>query len=463
MSAEKRYQEFREPLERRFDELTEPFNGFVRSQISGAVLLLAVTALALWIANSGLHDTYTALEHYRLGVIAGDQTFQITLHHWVNDGLMVLFFFMLGLEIKREVIAGELSSWKQSGVVFFAAIGGMLVPAAIYFAINAGEASQHGWGIPMATDTAFALGALAFLGKKIPTGLKVFLVGLAIVDDIGAILVITVFYTESLQYEMLLAGAGILFVMTMMNALGIRSFLPYALFSVALWLAILQSGVHATLAGVLAALTVPARPVQHPRQMARTMNKAANALEKIKSVSKQDALADDKHHRILEEVSKQSRQTRTTLRIWENSIDRPVNLFVIPLFAFLNAGIALSADMFAAMPTSTLSLGIIFGLLLGKPLGIAGMAWLATRLGWGKLPAGTKLSQIVGLGLLAGMGFTMSIFVSALSFPGNAELLTEAKASIMVATLTAGISGLLILYFSSQTSSDSENGPDSSV
>ncbi|MEZ5537840.1 MAG: Na+/H+ antiporter NhaA [Thiolinea sp.] len=438
--------EVQQPLERRFEEITKPFNEFIKTQISGAVLLLGVTLLALIMANTSLQPLYVALEKIRIGFFVQDFELSKTLHHWVNDGLMVLFFFLLGLEIKREFIAGELRSFSQSSTVIMAALGGMLFPAGIYILFNLNQETVSGWGIPMATDAAFALGALALLGSRIPAELKVFLVALAIVDDIGAILVIALFYTDALQIEYLWYAAGFLALLLILNRLGIRRALPYFILGTALWYVVLLSGVHATIAGVLAAFAIPARPRVHPHNTARNLQEAADEIAEVDAENpQQHILGSSAKHNVLESVEQQARDTKTLLRSWEYVLERPVSLLIVPLFAFLNAGIVLSAATFQAMQTSALAQGVILGLVVGKPLGIVLLAWLNLKLGWGQLPPGVTLWHLLGVGMLAGIGFTMSIFVAALSFDGSVQLLTEAKASIMLATTIAALAGTSLL------------------
>jgi NhaA family Na+:H+ antiporter len=281
MSDKQSVPDLAQPLERRFEQLTEQFNRFVSNQTSGAILLLVGTLAALVFANTPLHGLYLGLEKIEAGFFVQDFELRKTLHHWVNDGLMVLFFFLLGLEIKREFLVGELRSFSQSSTIIMAAAGGILFPALIYAAFNLNGSAAQGWGIPMATDAAFALGALVLLGRRIPAGLKVFLVALAIVDDIGAIIVIALFYTETLHLNMLWIATGLFGTLLLINRLGIGHQLPYLVISIGLWYAVLLSGIHATIAGVLAALAIPAHPRLHPWFLARKLRKAAKAMYEI--------------------------------------------------------------------------------------------------------------------------------------------------------------------------------------
>lgn len=420
----------------------EPVDRFIRDQTSGAVLLVIAAIAALVLRNSDWAPLYRAWSALNIGFFAGDFSLSGSLHAWVNDGLMVLFFFLLGLEVKRELIAGELRSLRRSGLVVLAALGGMAVPALIYALINRSGGVEHGWGIPMATDTAFALGALALLGQRVSAGVKTFLVALAIVDDIGAILVIALFYTDGVDAAMLAWGAAAFAALLALNLLGIRR--PWAYFAVALglWYAVLESGVHATVAGVLAALAIPARPRLHPRWLARRLRRAARELDTVDD-PRHTMLASQRKHDVVEQVSRESHASMTLLRAWEAVLERPVSLLVVPVFAFLNAGIALSVASVAETLSSRVGLGVFAGLLLGKPLGILAAVALGLKLKIFELPRGVEPGQVAGIGLLAGMGFTMSIFLGVLSLPGDAEALLHAKTGIMLATLLAGTAGIV--------------------
>jgi NhaA family Na+:H+ antiporter len=416
------------PLQRRFEKFTSPFDAFVRNEISGGVILVLATIAALWLANSPFREIYHVLGNVEFGLYTGDWRLSKSLHHWVNDGLMALFFFVLGLEIKRELLAGGLRDPKQSILVIMAALGGMMAPAAIFVALNVGDDTLRGWAIPMATDTAFAIGALALLGKRVPRAATVFLVALAIVDDIGAILVIVLFYTETLVLEALGAAVILLALLVLFNVLGLRRPAPYVLVSALLWLAILNSGVHATLAGVLAALAVPARPRVEPHWFIERMHRLLRRFEEAKQ-SEQTILEDGRQHMVVEDVEHVARLTTTPLQRWERALEKPVTLFVVPIFS------------------SSLSLGVAAGLLFGKVIGITSMSWLGMRFGFGQLPHTMGMRHVVGIGLLAGMGFTMSIFIATLGFSSTPALLLDAKMGILTATFLSGTAGMAWLWF----------------
>ncbi len=435
------------PLQRGVGRLLRPVDRFIRGQTSGAVLLLAAAAAALVMVNSSWAPAYEALSGLQMGLFVGDFSIADTLHYWFNDGLMVLFFFLLGLEVKREFIAGELSRLRQSGAVVIAAIGGMALPALLYTLINhASEGVPHGWGIPMATDTAFALGALALLGRRVSASVKTFLVALAIVDDIGAILVIALFYTKAIDPTML-AWAGLAFAaLIALNVVGVRSAWAYLAVSLLLWYAVLQSGVHATVAGVLAALAIPARPRVHPRWFARRIRRAARVLDGIDDPHRA-MLADRRKHVVVERINLEAHDSMTPLRAWERTLERPVSLLVVPIFAFLNAGIVVSTGALGEAVASHVGLGVLVGLVVGKPLGIVLATWLALKLKLGELPGDATTSDVVGIGLLAGMGFTMSIFMGVLSLGGDQAAQVHAKTAVMLATLLAGIAGFAWFRF----------------
>ena len=432
------------PVERRVQDALSPVNRFIHDQVTGALLLIGAAVLAMALVNSPWHDQFATLEELKAGFFAGQFRLEKTLHEWINDGLMVLFFFLLGLEVKREFIAGELSDLGKSGAVIAAAVGGMVVPASLYALINSGAGAIDGWGIPMATDTAFALGVLALLGDRICAGIKTFLVALAIVDDIGAILVIAIFYTESLDLTMLGAGAAAFAVLLLLNFTGVRRPVPYMAVAIVLWYCVLMSGVHATIAGVLAALAIPARPRIHPGWFAKRLRSAAGKLDNIDNPS-HTLLANRDSHELAERIREGSTAVTTPLRMWETVLERPVSLLVVPLFALFNAGIVISMDSVQGTLVSPIGLGILVGLVIGKPLGIFGATWLATRSHRFRLPQNVTLYDVVGIGLLAGMGFTMSVFISLLSFGGSAEALNHAKTAITLATLIAGSVGMLWL------------------
>lgn len=437
----------RTPLEQHVARVLSPFQAFIHDASIGSAILFICVVIALVIANSPWADAFWHLIETYAVVEVGDHGLQGSLHHWVNDGLMVLFFFVIGLEIKRELLVGELKDMRRAVPVVAAALGGMLAPALIYAAFNAGGAGAHGWGIPMATDTAFAVGVLALLGRGGASGLAAFLTALAIIDDMGAVAVIAIFYTDTLSLPALAVCVGIFAALLGLNVLGVRRPAIYLLGGIALWIAMLQSGVHTTVAGILAALAIPARPRRAGNWLPRRVRRLMTVFEGLERKRPDDVsiLADQEQHAVIERLQQATEQASTPLQRWEQALERPVALFVLPLFALMNAGVALNAETVSRLWTDPLALGIIFGLVAGKTIGITGGAWLALRSGLGRLPADMTLRHVAGIGLLGGMGFTMSIFIAGLGLGSSDEATQTAKVAIIFASLLAGVGGYLWL------------------
>jgi NhaA family Na+:H+ antiporter len=430
-------------LQRGLEKIHVPFSNFIRAQTTSSVFLLIATITALWWANSAYSLFYQDLVNTPIGFFIGDFELRASFKHIINDGLMVIFFLLLGLEIKREVLAGELASPKNRRMLILCAVGGMVIPAVIYSLFNWSLDSQNGWAIPMATDTAFALGVLTLVRKHIPINLLAFIVGLAIVDDVGAILVIAVFYTQEISIVYLSATIVFIAMLILANYAGVRQPLFYIVAGIVTWWVMLQSGIHATVAGVAIALTVPARP------KLETVKSLGNAKSIISSMQKNtediDVLASKVDHEKVLEISELSEHASTPLRRWEDTLDLPVAIFILPLFALANAGVVFSATSFINSLTQPIGLGIISGLVFGKCIGISGACWLGLRYNIGRLPKNIKLQHIIGASLIAGIGFTMSTFIAALGFDAQPEHLHNAKTSILVAS---GLSALLgVLYF----------------
>lgn len=436
------------PLEKKLEEIIPPFQRFTHDQTTGSILLIICTLAALIIANSPLDGSYESLLLSETGLVFGDWSLKMSLRHWINDGLMSLFFFVLGLEIKRELLVGELKGARRSLPMIAAALGGMLMPAVIFLAFTAGTPLIHGWGIPMATDTAFAVGVLALLRKHVPAGLTVFLTALAIIDDLGAILVIAVFYTETLNLLFLVTAALLLALLIVLNAAGVRRPGVYFLAGGMVWLAVLGSGIHATVAGVLVALTVPARPKCGPRWFVNQTHELADEFAHMEQKSARPLLGEKAQHAVAERVQDTVEKATTPLQRWERYLETPVALLVLPLFALANAGIPLSLQELSGLGSNPLALGIFLGLVLGKGAGITLMTWLSVRLGLGQLSKGVQMRHISGIGMLGGMGFTMSIFITNLGFAAEPATLVTAKAAILFASLVAGTAGFLWLRFS---------------
>ena len=434
-------------LERKVESIIPPFQRFTHDQATGSILLIICTLIALLLANSPLEPAYASLLLTRAGLVFGDWSLTMSLHHWINEGLMSLFFFVLGLEIKRELLVGELKGPRQSIPMIAAALGGMLIPALIFTAFTTGTPLVHGWGIPMATDTAFAVGILALLHGRIPVGLTAFLTALAIIDDLGAILVIAVFYTKTIDLLFLSAAVLLLLLLMILNAAGMRRPGVYFLIGGLVWLAMLGSGVHATVAGILVALTVPARPKRSPGWFVQRTHRLADEFEVMEKKSDRPLLGEEEQHAVAESLQDTVEKATTPLRRWERYLERPIALVVMPVFALANAGIPIDVQALPGLWSDRLTLGIVIGLLLGKVSGITFMTWLSVRLGLGQLSTGVQMRHIVGIGLLGGMGFTMSIFIASLGFTTQPETLIAAKTAILLASLLAGISGFIWLRF----------------
>jgi NhaA family Na+:H+ antiporter len=428
------------PLERTFERIATPFEEFIHRQSTSGLLLVATTLLALALANSAAAHAYEGVLHTHLTITLGPWTLDHSIHHWINDGLMALFFFVVGLEIKREVLVGELASLRRAALPIIAAIGGMVVPALLYLAVNPGGPAASGWAIPMATDIAFAVGILVLLGSRIPRALITFLVALAIVDDLGAVAVIALFYTEDIVLGALGFAALWLAVLVAFNLLGVRRPLPYFLVGGLLWLAMLESGVHATLAGILTAWTIPARPKFDPTTFSRHVRELMDRFDRRVKPGR-TLITNPDQHALVQTLENGVHQVEAPLQRLEHNLHMPVALGIIPVFALANAGIPLDPGSLGRVLSQPVTVGIILGLVVGKTVGIAGSALLAARLGIGQLPAGVRPSQLVGVGLIAGIGFTMSIFITDLAFR-DAQTIVLAKTGILAASLVAGVAGL---------------------
>ncbi len=422
--------------------ILRPFQEFAQRETSGGILLLSSAIIALIWANSPWAHLYEQLWHTEIAIVLGDFHLEEDLLHWINDGLMAIFFLFVGLEIKREVLIGELASVRRAALPIVAAVGGMLVPAGLYIAVNGGGEGARGWGIPMATDIAFALGIMALLGRRVPLSLKVFLVALAIVDDIGAVLVIAIFYTSELSWMHLAAGAVLLVVLLGANRAGFRHPLPYSLLGLGLWFAFLQSGVHATVAGVLLAMTIPSSIRLNTRDFLAQCRAFLDSFERA-SVSTEKRHMQDGHRAAVYALESACEHVESPMQRLEHALYPWVTYVIMPVFGLANAGVVLSGDLGAAV-THSVSLGVIVGLVVGKQAGITLFSWLAIRLGLASLPRGVTWRQVYGAAWLGGIGFTMSIFIANLAF-GDTALLPIAKMGILLASITAGSIGWLIL------------------
>lgn len=408
--------------------ISRPFEEFVRAEASGGIVLFAAALIAMVWANSSAAYSYHHLWELDFSIGPRPYAVSLSLHEWINDALMAVFFLLVGLEIKREILVGELASVRGAALPIVGAIGGMVAPALIFWSITRGTPAAAGWGIPMATDIAFALGVATLLGSFVPPGLKIFLAALAIVDDIGAVLVIALFYTAKINTMALGVGAGLLVVLMGFNKLNVQRAWPYIIVGVMLWVAVLNSGLHATIAGVLLAFTIPASVVQVKKAQASTA--AANAIEN------QEA-------------------PESLLARFEHALHGVVAFGIMPLFALANAGVSLHGDV-GTLVKQPVVLAVVAGLLIGKTVGITAFSWLAVRLNIAQLPAMSNWRQLFGVAALGGIGFTMSLFIGALAYGESIELI-EAKIGVLAGSLVAGLAGWFVLRFGKTPSLSAES------
>ncbi|MHC4306736.1 MAG: Na+/H+ antiporter NhaA [Planctomycetota bacterium] len=427
---------------RAIDRLLSPVVRFARLEAAGGILLLICTAVAVVWANSPWRASYFDFWHLPVTIQVGTFTLSESLAHWVNDGLMAIFFFVVGLEIKRELLVGELASPRKAAIPVAAAVGGMAVPALVYALVNTGGDGMKGWAIPAATDIAFALGIMALLGKRVPLSLKVFLMALAIVDDIGAVLVIALFYTSDISWTALGAAGVMLVLLATANRLHVRNAIVYLVLGLLLWVAFLLSGVHATLAGVLLAFTIPARFRIRGADFVAFARRALNEFEQAGG-NENDLMTNQARQKWLHGMELASEHVDTPLLRLEHALVPWVAFAIMPIFALANAGVEISGG-FAPALGSRISLGIILGLVLGKQAGIMLCTWLAVRLGLGSLPEGVTWKHIYATSWLAGIGFTMSLFIAYLGF-GAGDQLVLSKYGILAGSLIAGVGGYILL------------------
>ena len=429
---------------------------FLHHEAFGGILLLASALVALVWANSPWKDAYADLWHAE--VTLGTVHFHLTesLQHWVNDGLMAIFFFVVGLEIKREVLVGELASPRRAALPAIAAVGGVLVPAGIYAVVNAGHAGSEGWGVPMATDIAFALGVRALLGDRVPVALTVFLTALAIVDDIIAVLVIALFYTEDVAWDALGSAGGFLAALVVANRLHVRRPFVYGLLGLGLWAAVFESGIHATVAGVLLAFTIPARTRIDPDAFVARSRAILDGFARA-GTHGGSILTNGARQEALTELEDAVEGVGAPLQRLEHALHPWVAFAIVPLFALANAGVTIQGDVATSLG-KRVTLGVVAGLVLGKQLGVTLFAWLAVRSGATELPVGVSWPQVYGASWLAGIGFTMSLFIAELAF-AQPEFLTSAKLGILAASLIAGVGGALLLAGGERPGSEADSRP----
>jgi NhaA family Na+:H+ antiporter len=432
----------------KLEPLLRPVHAFLSAESAGGIVLMVAAVAALVWANSSWAHGYHSFWHTKLSVGTDGWSHSMSLEHWVNDGLMVLFFLLVGLEIKRELLLGELSSFKHASLPIAAAVGGMVAPALIYLAFNAGGPGAAGWGIPMATDIAFAVGVLALVGRAVPVSVKVFLLAVAIVDDLGAVLVIAFFYTGNISVAALAVAGPFLLALVLLNLVGVHRPLPYVLLGIGLWAATLLSGVHATLAGVLLAFTIPATRqieelpfVAYARQMLDQFERDAAASP--------DKISDDQSH-ALKAMEEAAQAVQTPLARVEHALLKPVSFVIVPMFALANAGVDLRSGGMSGLNSPVLW-GVLLGLLIGKPLGILLASWLAVKSRLASLPDGATWRHVAGVSVLCGIGFTMSLFVANLAFPSQQDHLVATKLGILIASVLAGVAGGLLILLAGRS------------
>jgi len=428
--------------DRPIDRILSPFQEFFQQEASSGILLIVATIIALIWANSMWGESYIHLWETKLTISIGPFGLSKDLIHWINDGLMAVFFLVVGLEIKRELMVGELSTPRQAILTIMAAVGGMALPAGFYLLFNAGGIAQTGWGIPMATDIAFALGVLSLLGNRVPISLKVFLTAVAIVDDLGAVLVIALFYTSELAWISLLVGGLFLVMLIVMNRLGVRNPLVYSLLGLGLWVAFLKSGIHATIAGVLLAMTIPVRTRINTEEF---ISNAGYFLEAFRQHGKpgESVLTNKDQRAAIQAIEIAAEHAQTPLQRLEHMLHPWVSYFIMPVFALANAGVVLKGDIFNIV-IQPVTLGIMAGLIFGKQIGVFIASYIVVKLKWADLPSGMTWGRLYGLAWLAGIGFTMSLFITSLAFT-EAGILAMAKAGILFASLISGTIGAFIL------------------
>jgi Na+:H+ antiporter, NhaA family len=425
-----------------FARLVQPFQDFIWLESSAGVLLLICTVIALILANSPLRYSYVAFWQTEISIGIDGAILTKSLLHWINDGLMCIFFFVVGLEIKRELIIGELAGFKRASFPVIAAVGGMIVPALVYSLFNADTPGRSGWGIPMATDIAFSLSILTILGSRIPHQLKIFLTALAIVDDIGAVLVVALFYGTQIHWLFLAAAAFIFLVLLLANWGGIHRPLAYIILGTLLWLTLLESGIHATVAGVLLAMTIPVRSQIGPSGF---IEKIQSLLEQFKSsiTSTDSGILVQHQQSIVQTIEISCHKVETPLQRFEHKFHPCVTFAIMPLFAFANAGVAIDGNLSSILSTPV-ALGIILGLIVGKQVGVTLFAWIAVKFKLASLPTGVTWKHIYGISWLGGIGFTMSLFIANLAFTDE-NILNISKMAILTASLIAGCIGYLVL------------------
>ena len=438
--------------------LIRPFQAFASREASGGALLVLVAAIAVIWVNSSYGYLYEELWRTITGINISHVRFEKSLHFWINDGIMTIFFFVVGLEIKRELLVGELASLKQAILPMVAAAGGMIVPAAIYHFFNMGTPEEKGWGIPMATDIAFTLGALKLLGKRVPRALVVYIVALAIVDDLGAVLVIAAFYTSAISMHYLAMSGLIVILLIGINFLGYRNPIPYVLLGVLLWHMVYLSGVHSTIAGVILAITIPARSKVDTDEFLSRAENVLNEFECAGGACGYSVYTNADHQAAVHTLESMAHKVMPPLIRLEYLLHPWVVFLIVPLFALANAGVHLEWSKFGTTLMSPISLGIILGLFVGKQIGIFGASWLAVKSRLADMPRGATMAQMYGGAILCGIGFTMSLYIDVLVFHNVPPVLDAGKISVFVGSLLSFAVGTIVLILATMGGTKQESG-----
>lgn len=436
---------FQTLLERRFSYFLSPLETFIHKQTTSGILLVAFSIIAFTLSNSPWRDLLIYAGHAQLGIIFDRWNFSLSVNEWTSQGLMTLFFFLTGLELKREILAGKLTDIKEISLVCAAAAGGVVVPAFFYYLLNQNGLGQSGWAIPTATDTAFAIGVLAVFARRISIRLTIFLTALAIFDDICAIAIISIFYAHEINGHAFTTGGLILSCLFIANKVGIRSGWIYGIIGIMLWLSVQQSGIHPTLSGLLLAMAIPARTAISQSRFIRNIR---GLLTRFEQRQEEDIsmLGSSGKHSLVSDIGQNVRAASTPLQRWEVGLIVPIAIIILPLFALLNSGFPITQDMIVKGFSSSVTVGIVLGLVIGKPVGIILFSYIALRGGLGKLPPGMRFKDVFSVSMLAGIGFTMSVFFTTLSFPGNEELVELAKLGILVGSLVSATLGSIWIY-----------------
>ncbi|PTN10264.1 Na+/H+ antiporter NhaA [Mangrovibacterium marinum] len=429
----------------------KPFNRFIKNESSPSILLLVVTVATLLAVNLGLHESYVHLLHEEFVIGYSKFTLSKSLHHWINDGLMALFFFSVGLAIKREISIGELSTIRKASLPVFAALGGMVFPVIFFLLLNNTAETQDGWAIPMATDIAFTIGIMNLLGKRVPHALKVFITAFAVVDDLGAILVIAIYYSTSIQMHLILSAISLFLLLLILTRFGLYNKYFYTVVSIAIWLLLLRSGIHATIAGVLVAFAIPIRKKRKISRFPKHIQKAVDQFKSLKGKIPSRYILTEHEMKAIKRIDRLTEQVQTPLQKAENKLEGWVAFAIMPLFAFANAGVKIDAESFIQIDFSMI---IAASLLFGKLIGISLFCYLAIKMKLASLPENASFKQLSITSLLGGVGFTMSLFIANLAFEYN-HFIDASKIGILLGSILAGTIGYFLLKSTLTRESDS--------